>query len=122
LVGVNPFGSHFLYSLFTRGLQDGVEDNPTLTDGLSGAIDPQTITLPILKQSGAEIILIAEEKTLEAIKYSWWNYGQKIEGSAAITLAAAIFDCDIERPAAIILTGGNIQPDTFESLIKQDNS
>lgn len=122
LVGVNPFESHFLYSLFTCGSQDGVEDNPTLADGLSGAIDPQTITLPILKQSKAEIILISEKKILEAIKYAWWNYGQKIEGSAATALAAAIFDCNIEKPTAIILTGGNIQPDTFESLINQDNS
>jgi threonine dehydratase len=121
LIGVNPSESHFLYSLYTRGSQDGVEDNPTLADGLSGAIDPQTITLPILKQSVAEIILISEDKILEAVKYAWWNYGQKIEGSAAIALAAAIFNCVIERPAAIILTGGNIQPDTFESIIKQDN-
>jgi threonine dehydratase len=122
LVGVNPSESHFLYSLFTRGSQEGVEDNPTLADGLSGAIDPHTITLPMLKQFGAEIILISEEKILEAVKYAWWNYGQKIEGSAAIALAAAIFDIVIERPAAIILTGGNIQTDTFESLINQDNS
>jgi threonine dehydratase len=103
---VNPSKSHFLNSLFTRGSQKGAEYNPTLSDRLSGAIDPQTITLPILKQSGAEINLISEEKILEAIKYAWWNYGQKIEGSAAITLAAAIFDCDIDRPAAFILTGG----------------
>lgn len=122
LVGVNPSESHFLYSLFTSGSQDGVEDNPTLADGLSGAIDPQTITLPILKQSGVEIILISEEKIHEAVKYAWWNYGQKIEGSAAIALAAAIFGRVIERPAAIILTGGNIQPDKFESMINQDNS
>jgi len=121
LVRVNPSKSHFLNSLFTRGSQKGAEYNPTLSDRLSGAIDPQTITLPILKQSVAEIILISEENILGAIKYAWWIYGQKIEGSAAIALTDAIFNCDIERPAAIIHSGGNIQPDTFESLLKQDN-
>jgi len=116
-VGVNPSESNFFYSLFTRGSQDGVADNPTLADGLSGAIEPLSITLPILKQSDSHVISISEEKIREAIRYSWWNYGQRIEGSAAIALASAIFGDVTERPAAVILTGGNIQPDVFDSLI-----
>ena len=116
-VGVNPCESSFFYSLFTRNSQDGVADNPTLADGLSGAIEPLSITLPILKQSDAQVITISEEKIREAIRYSWWNYGQRIEGSAAIALASAIFEDVTERPAAVILTGGNIQPDGFDSLI-----
>jgi threonine dehydratase len=65
LVGVNPTESHFLYSLFTRGSQEGVEDNPTLADGLSGAIDPHSITLPILKQSEPRSFSSQRRKSLK---------------------------------------------------------
>jgi len=118
LYGVNPEESQFFHALFTRGSQEGIEDNPTLADGLAGAIESGTITLPILKQLGAKITVVAENEIRSAIKIAWWKYGQRVEGSAAIALAAGLNLSEIEKPAVVILTGGNIQPEVFTSIMK----
>lgn len=117
LIGVNPAQSHFFYSLLKTGSQKGVEDNPTLADGLAGALDPGSITLPILKSLNAEMLLADEEEIREAILKSWFKYGQKVEGSAAAGLAVAKKLSPSMLPAAVILTGGNIQSEVFTSLI-----
>jgi threonine dehydratase len=43
----------------------------------------------------------------------------RLEGSVAIVLAAAIEDSSIEKPAVVILTGGNIQPELFSAIIDE---
>jgi threonine dehydratase len=40
-----------------------------------------------------------------------------VEGSAAIALAAVLTDPTIEKPAALFLSGGNIQPEVFSALL-----
>ncbi len=117
IVGVNPVESQFFYSQFTRGSQSGVEDRPTLADGLAGAIDPAAITFPILKNLDVSIITIEESAIREAVRIIWEKFGQRVEGSAAIALAAINQDPAIEKPAAVILTGGNIQPEIFSGLV-----
>jgi threonine dehydratase len=117
LVGVNPVESQFFHSQFTHGSQAGVEDRPTLADGLAGAIDPQAITFPILKTLDARTITVEEEDIRRAIQVLWWKYGQRVEGSAAIALAAVLTDPTIEKPAALVLSGGNIQPEVFSALL-----
>jgi threonine dehydratase len=117
LIGVNPEESQFFHSQFTHGSQTGVEDRPTLADGLAGAIDPQAITFPILKTMNARTITVEEEAIGRAIKVLWWKYGQRVEGSAAIALAAVLTDPSIEKPAVLILSGGNIQPEVFFAIL-----
>jgi threonine dehydratase len=117
LIGVNPEESKFFYSQYTHEIQAGVEDRPTLADGLAGAINPAAITIPILKNLGASIITIEESAIREAIHTLWNEYGQKVEGSAAIALAAISQDPSIEKPATVILTGGNIQQEVFTGLV-----
>ncbi len=120
LVGVNPVESQFFFSQYNLGSQSGVEDRLTLADGLAGAIDPGAITLPILKALNVQVLVIEEKAIRQAIRVIWWKYGQRVEGSAAIALAAAGEVPSIERPAAIILTGGNIQPEVFSAIIDEE--
>jgi threonine dehydratase len=117
LIGVNPVESQFFFSQYTRGIQAGVEDRPTLADGLAGAINPAAITIPILKNLEASIITIEEPAIREAVRTIWKKYDQKVEGSAAIALAAIAQEPSIEKPAAVILTGGNIQQEVFSGLV-----
>jgi threonine dehydratase len=117
LIGVNPVESQFFFSQYTRGIQAGVEDRPTLADGLAGAINPSAITIPILKNLEASIITIEEPAIQEAVQTIWKKYDQKVEGSSAIALAAIAQDPSIEKPAIVILTGGNIQQEVFSGLV-----
>jgi threonine dehydratase len=68
-----------------------------------------------------EFVLINEEQVLQAIVFAWQNYSERIEGSAAAALAAVISGKITDRPAVVIISGGNIQPELFaESIFESD--
>lgn len=115
--GVQPAASAFTHSLFHRGTQQGVSDNPTLADGLSGAIDADSITIPMLREFVADMVTVSEEEIERAIADAWWLYSEKIEGSAATALAAVLEGTLATRPCVVILTGGNIQREVFDEII-----
>jgi threonine dehydratase len=94
-----------------------VSDNPTLADGLSGAIDADSITIPMLREFVADMVTVSEEEIERAIADAWWLYSEKIEGSAATALAAVLEGTLATRPCVVILTGGNIQREVFDEII-----
>ncbi len=116
LVGVQPAASAFTHSLFHRGTQKGVEDGPTLAEGLSGAIDEDSVTIPMLRQFVRDMIVVSEESISKAIAYAWSSYGERIEGSAAVGLAAILDGTITARPCLIVVTGGNIEGQIFDAL------
>jgi threonine dehydratase len=61
-------------------------------------------------------VLVTEEEISQAIAYSWYHYSEKIEGSAASALAAALTGKIAERPIVIVITGGNIQPEMHSQI------
>ena len=119
MIGVQPAASAFTHSLFHRQTQDGVSDDPTLADGLSGAIDEASITIPMLRGLVDDIVTVPEEAIERAIALAWWTYHERIEGSAAVALAAVIDGAIAERPCVVILTGGNIQSETFDRILAE---
>jgi threonine dehydratase len=54
-----------------------------------------------------------------AIAFAWWRYGEKIEGSAAAALAGILSGKVTDRPAVVILSGGNIQNELFDEIISR---
>jgi threonine dehydratase len=115
LVGVNAEASAFMHALYKRGDQNGVPDLPTLADGLSGAVEDGSLTIPLVRQYADDVITVTEEEIGRAIAFAWRKYNQKIEGSGVVGLAAVLAG-KINPPAAIIITGGNIQPEIHAEL------
>jgi len=115
--GVQPAASAFTHSLFHRHTQEGVRDNPTLADGLSGAIDGDSITIPMLRELVTDIMTVSEVAIERAIAFAWWSYGEQIEGSAATSLAAVLEGTIAVRPCVVVLTGGNIQREVFDEIV-----
>ena len=62
----------------------------------------------------------SEEEIIEAITFCWTRYAERIEGSAAVALAAAMKG-KIASPAVLIITGGNIQREYHAQLIAETN-
>ncbi|HSV85200.1 MAG TPA: pyridoxal-phosphate dependent enzyme [Levilinea sp.] len=116
LVGVQSEASPFMYNLFKRGSQCDVVEFTSLADGLAGMVEPGAITIPIVQQWVDGITLVTEEEIAQAVAYSWYHYGEQIEGSAAAALAAALTGRISARPAVIVLSGGNIQPKVHQHI------
>ena len=119
LIGVQAAASGFTHSLYHRHTQDGVEDLATLADGLSGAVEQGSVTIPMMQRSVDDFLLVSEEEIERAIAFAWYVYHETIEGSAAVALAAALSGKVAERPSVVILTGGNIEPAVHEGIIRK---
>jgi threonine dehydratase len=119
LIGVQAAASPFTHSLFHRHTQQGVQDLPTLADGLSGAVEQGSVTIPIMERTVDDFLVVSEEEIERAIAFAWYVYHEQIEGSAAVALSAALENKVAERPSVIILTGGNIQPEVHRRIVEK---
>ncbi len=117
LVAVQSEASPFLYNQYHHGTQEGVQDLPSLADGLAGHIDDNSVTIPIVRNYVTDFLLVTESEIRSAIKYAWSTYHERIEGSAAAALAAIISHRVTARPALVVITGGNIDPEIHHQII-----
>lgn len=119
LIGVQAAASAFTDSLFHRHTQEGVQDLPTLADGLSGPVEQGSVTIPMLQRYVDDFLTVSEAEIARAVAFAWYVYHEKIEGSAAVALAAVLEKKVEERPSVLILTGGNIQPEVHDRIIRE---
>jgi threonine dehydratase len=119
LIGVQSESSPFFHQIFNVGSQSGVSELPSLADGLAGPVEANSITISMVSELVDDFILVSELDIAYAIAYAWQEYGQKIEGSAAVALAAVLRGKVSDRPAVVILSGGNIQPEIHAEIVQR---
>jgi threonine dehydratase len=119
LIGLQSEASAFMHSLFYRNTQDGTPDLPSLADGLAGAVEHGSVTIPMIKQMADEIVLVSEDEIAYAMAFTWNEYGEKLEGAGAVGLAAVLSDKVKERPAVLIVSGGNVQPEVHAQIVSR---
>jgi threonine dehydratase len=117
LVGVQPETAPFMHGLFTRGSQAGIPDLPSLADGLTGAVEADSVTIPMVKQLVDEIILVSEEDIARAVAFAYHEYGETIEPSGAVTIAAALRGLAGLGTQVAIVSGGNVQPEVHARIV-----
>jgi threonine dehydratase len=103
--------------LYHTGSQDGIEELPSLADGLAGPVEPGSITIPLAQKYIDEFVLVTEQDIRRAIAYAWQLYTEQIEGSAATALAAVLYGKVTTRPAIVVITGGKIQPEIHTRIV-----
>jgi threonine dehydratase len=115
LVGVQAEASPFMHGLIKLGTQENIPDLPTLADGLTGAVEAGSITIPLVRKYADNILLVSEEEISHAIAFAWHQYKECIEGSGAVGLAA-VLSGRVKSPAVVVISGGNIQPEIHTGL------
>ncbi len=119
LIGVQVEAAAFMHGFFYHGSQDNVQESPSIADGLGGAVEKNSITVPLVKKYADEIRLVSEEEVKEAIAFAWREYGERVEGAGAVGLAAALRKKTPSEPSVVIISGGNIQPALHNEIIKK---
>jgi threonine dehydratase len=66
-----------------------------------------------------DVILVTEVQIKDAIRYAWRTYGEIIEGSAAVGIAARLTGKIQSQSALTVITGGNIQPELLHTIITE---
>ena len=119
LVGVQSEASPFMHQLYHAGSQEGVLELPSLADGLSGPVEANSLTIPLIRKYADDLVLVTEPEIRSAIRYAWQRYGERIEGSAAVSLAAVISGKVSTPPAVVIISGGNIQAELHQQILNE---
>jgi threonine dehydratase len=117
LVGVQPETAPFMHGLFYSGSQAGIPDLPSLADGLTGAVEADSVTIPLVKELVDEIVLVTEEQIARAVAFAFYEYGETIEPSGAVTLAAARSGLSGSGLTLAVVSGGNIQPEVHARIV-----
>jgi threonine dehydratase len=107
---------------FTKSLAAGhlvtIEVGPSLADGLVGNLDPDTITLDIVRNVVDKIIVVDEPLLQRGLAGTVTNEHLVIEGAAAAGPAAILGgQIDLKGNVAVILTGANIDSDLLCSVL-----
>lgn len=119
IIGVQAAASPFTYNLFHNHTQSDVQDLPTLADGLSGAVEEGSVTIPMIEEYVDDFLVVSEDEIARAMAFAWDVYHEKIEGSAAAGLAAVFTGKIKGHPSVVIITGGNVQPEVHENIVKR---
>jgi threonine dehydratase len=98
---------------FTKSLAAGrlvtIDVGPSLADGLTGNLDPDTITLDIVREVVDEIVTVDENLLRRALAGIVTNEHLVVEGAAAAGPAAILGgQLDLKGNVAAVLTGANI--------------
>ncbi|MDQ6595766.1 threonine ammonia-lyase [Bacillus salipaludis] len=96
-----------------------VDLQPSIAEGLSGPIEPETLTFPIIHEHIDRILTVTDEDIIEAMK-SMLKHQYIVEPSGAAGIAA-LRQLGVEikgRKIAVVVTGRNISWSRFLNLVK----
>ena len=82
---------------------------------------PGKLTFPILQQTLAGVVTVDDAEVAQAMRYAFATLKLVVEPGGAVALAA-LLSAKLElqgRTAAIVLSGGNVDPDLFARVIQE---
>jgi threonine dehydratase len=96
-----------------------IDDLPTLADGLAGQIDEAA--LEIGRHALDDIVTVTEDEIATTIAWLWHQQGARAEGAGAVATAAVLHNAiaSLPTPAAVIISGGNIDAERFERIVER---
>ena len=117
IVGAQSENTAAMSKSLTAGRVVEIENLPTLADGLAGQIDDDA--LEIGQHGIDDIVTLTEAEIGRTIAWLWSTHEQRVEGAGACATGAVWLQkvASIQTPAAIVVSGGNIDAATFDGLI-----
>lgn len=89
-----------------------VEEYPTLADALGGGLGDCQWTWPLCRDLLDGVALVSEADIYRGIRHLWKEDGVVAEGAGAVGAAALLAGrVDVHGPVAVVVSGGNIDPD-----------
>jgi threonine dehydratase len=116
VVGVVPEASPAMHAAVAAGGVVEVEVGDTIADGLSGNIEPGSVTVELCAEHVDEIVTVSEAELAEAMRFLARRHGLVAEGSGAAAVAAVRAGrVRAEGRTVALVTGRNV---TLETLAR----
>ena len=103
--------------LLSGGRLDKAVLEPTVADGVAGGLEEDSITLDLVKEFAPPIDLIEEAEIRSTMRSLFDQLGLKVEGSAALAVAAAQKRAVAGAKVGAVVSGGNIAAAVFASVL-----
>lgn len=122
VIGCWPEQAAAMYQSVRAGRIMEVPDEPTLSDGTAGNIEPGSITFPLCRDHVHELVLVTEDEIAAAMRDVMLQDHLVIEGSAGVAVAGwrkfvAGRPRLAARESAIVLCGGNVSAGTLADVL-----
>jgi len=115
-VGCEPAGAAKLSAALTRGGPATLESTRSIADGLL-PVAVGDLPWELIRQRVRRAFQVQEESIGEAVGFLFREMGLKVEPSGAVGVAALLEgQLTPSGPVAVILSGGNVDPDLFAQL------
>jgi threonine dehydratase len=119
VVGVEVAASTPFTTSLAAGRLTSIEVGPSLADGLTGNLDPDTITLDIVRELVDEIVVVDEPLLRRALAGTVVHEHVLIEGAAAAGVAGLLAGCAPTGRVAVVLTGANIDSGRLVDVLSE---
>lgn len=118
-VGVEAERSAAMTAALAAGRVVGIEVGPTLADALAGNLEPDTVTLPLVREHVERVVTVSETEIAAAMRYLYAEHGLVVEGAGAVAVAALRAGKVRSRTAACVavVTGRNVDPARYAEVI-----
>ncbi len=125
IIGVQPKNDAAMYYSIQEAKilsPETYANSSTIADGLAGGIENNSITFHLVQKYVDQILLVQEQSIQKAIYLLWEKEGLTVEGAGAVGVAAILENPDmfLKQKLAIIISGGNINQDCFNEIIKRN--
>jgi threo-3-hydroxy-L-aspartate ammonia-lyase len=119
VIGVEPAGADDTHRSLRAGRRVSLEAPDTIADGLR-ASQPGELTFPINQRLLSDVVTVDEAAIIEAMWFCFSRLKVVVEPSGAVSLAALLAGAvrTDGRRTAVVLSGGNIDPADFASLLQ----
>lgn len=121
IIGVQAAASPYLYSQFHYGDMKNVCDIPTIMEGLSGPLEERTIAADLISDLCDDVLLINDNDVVKAVAYAYHTFGEIIEPSGAVGIAAVLtgkISIKNNHSTGTVVSGGNIYPEVHAALLQ----
>ena len=119
VIGVEVAASSPFTASLAAGRLVAIDVGPSLADGLTGNLDPDTITLDIVRDVVDEIVVVEDDEVRRALAGVVTHEHLVIEGAAAAGVAAVLNGrVHAGGNVAVILSGANIDIGTLAPLLR----
>ena len=124
IIGVSATNSDALAASMKQGRIVETNHKDTLADGIAGAVDPGSITLPLAMEIIDQVVHITEQQIMHALRHLAWEEQLIVEGAAALALAAYLADTASYEGQnnVVILCGANFNREKIARIIATTNT
>lgn len=120
VVGVQAENSAAMLASLRAGRIVGAPDLPTLADGLSGGIEPGSLTFPLAQRLADVVLAVSEQQIAAAMRWCFDEHHLVVEGSAAVTVAALLNGLVAGiagRKVVALLSGRNVASEVLLPIV-----